>query len=151
MVSDKELTVIDPGAEAAKILQEIKKTGAKTKYIINTHHHFDHVLANKELEEKTGAKILANLQEGDKIKTGKVVLRVIQTPGHAEESICLAAHNFIFTGDTLFEGGCGRTDLPGSSEEKMEESLKKLSKLLKAGTMVYPGHGPSFRFRKIEL
>ena len=143
--SDKELIVIDPGDEAAKILEEIEKTGAKVKHIINTHHHFDHVLANKELTEKTGAKISAGLKEGDEIKIGRAVLRVIQTPGHAEESICLLGDKFIFTGDTLFKDGCGRTDLPGSSEEKMEESLKKLAKLLKPGMMVYPGHGSAFQ------
>lgn len=144
LFSQKDLAVIDPGAEQDKILEEIEKTGVKAKYIINTHHHFDHVSANKGVQAKTGAKILTNLREGDEIKIGDSSLRVIHTPGHTEESICLLGNNLIFTGDTLFETGYGRTDLAGGSEEKMKESLQKLSKLLKPGMMVYPGHGSFF-------
>ena len=145
LVSEKELLVIDPGAEADRILEEIKKIAAKAKYIINTHNHFDHISANKEVKEKTGAEILVGLKEGDEIKIGKAFLKVLHTPGHAEESICLLGDDFIFTGDTLFKDGFGRTDLAGGSEEKMKESLERLSKLLKPGMMVYPGHGSAFR------
>jgi len=145
LISEKELVIIDPGAEANRILKEIEKTGGRAKYIINTHYHFDHVLANREVREKTGAEILTDLKEGDEIKTGNVVLRVVYTPGHTEESICLLGDNFVFTGDTLFETGHGRTDLAGGSQEKIEESLQKLSELLKPGMTVYPGHGSVFQ------
>jgi len=146
LVSEKELAIIDPGAEANRILKEIEKTGGRAKYIINTHYHFDHVLANREVREITGAEILTDLKEGDEIKIGNVVLRVVYTPGHTEESICLLGDNFVFTGDTLFEKGHGRTDLAGGSQEKIEESLQKLSGLLRPGMTVYPGHGSAFNF-----
>ncbi len=145
LISGRELAVIDPGDEADKILKEIEDCGARAKYVINTHHHFDHTLANKEVSKKTGAEILTDLQEGEEVKIGKEVLRIVHTPGHAEESICLLGSSFILTGDTLFKDGHGRTDLAGGSEEKIKESLEKLSKLLKPGMMVYPGHGPAFR------
>ena len=145
LISQKELAVIDPGAEAPKILEEIKKIGTKAKYIINTHHHFDHVSGNEGVRKETKAKLLADLKEGDKIKIGEIVLEVIHTPGHAEESICLLGDNLIFTGDTLFETGYGRTDLPGGSQQKIEESLQRIAKSLRPGMMVYPGHGRAFR------
>lgn len=153
LISKKEAAIIDPGGEAGKILKEIESSKAKVKYIINTHCHLDHILANKELSEKTGAAILSGkkenvsgltLKDGDKIKIGKVVLKIIHTPGHAKESICLLGKNFIFTGDTLFKDGYGRTDLPGGSQMELEESLQKLSKIIKPGMAVYPGHGNIF-------
>lgn len=150
LISGKESAVIDPGAEADKILKEIQSSGAKVKYIINTHGHFDHVSANKETKEKTGAEILTGLKETDKIKVGNLSLEVLHTPGHTEDSICLLGRGFIFTGDTLFKGGYGRTDLAGGSEVKMEESLQRLSKILKPGMTVYPGHGPAFQVKNIE-
>lgn len=147
VISGKELAVIDPGGEGDRIFREIEKSGTKTKYIINTHEHSDHISANKELKEKTGAKILNGLKDGDKIKIGEEFLRVIHTPGHTKESVCLIGEGFIFTGDTLFKDGYGRTDLPGGSEKELRESLKRLFKVLKTGIMVYPGHGPFFKIK----
>jgi len=145
LISGKELAVIDPGGETDKILKEIKDCQARAKYIINTHRHFDHTLANKEVSKKTGAEILTDLKEEDEVKIGEEAVKVVYTPGHTEESIYLLGSDFILTGDTLFKDGHGRTDLSGGSEEKIKESLEKLSKLLKPGMMVYPGHGPAFR------
>lgn len=159
LVSEKEALVIDPGGEVADISEELEKSGVNLKYIINTHYHPDHILGNKDLKEKTGAEILIHesekdfikfepdrfLKEGQEIKVGDTVLRILCTPGHTKGSICLLGNNFIFTGDTLFEGGYGRTDLPGGSQKEIEESLKMLSSLLKPGTVVYPGHGDSFK------
>lgn len=150
LISQGELLIIDPGGEAEKILKEIEKTKAKPKYIINTHSHFDHISANKKVKEVSGAQILSNLKEGDKIKIGlgksPSILKVISTPGHTKDSICLLGKSFIFTGDTLFKDGYGRTDLPGGSQKELEESLRKLAKLLKPGMMVYPGHGEIFQY-----
>jgi len=156
--SGDEMIVIDPGAEADLILGEIKKTEKKLKYIVNTHFHFDHVTDNDKIQEKTKAKILISenekdfidfkvdkfLKEGDKIKIGEDSLSVINTPGHSKGSICLLGEEVIFTGDTLFRDCFGRTDLDGGSEDEMEESLEKLSKIITPDVIVYPGHGDSF-------
>lgn len=150
LISRGEVAVIDPGGEADKILKEIKKSGINPKYIINTHIHSDHTLANEKIKKETGAEILRNLNDGDKIKIGDILLRVIRTPGHAKESICLLGKNFIFTGDTLFKAGFGRTDLPGGSQEEMEKSLEKLSKIIKPGMKVYPGHGEIFKIKSSD-
>jgi len=144
--SDHELGIIDPGGEPEKILKEIKEMKVKPKYIINTHSHSDHTSANKKVKEATGAEILIP-KENEEIKIGESVLKVIFTPGHTKDSICLLGKNFIFTGDTLFKDGHGRTNLPGGSEEEMEKSLGKLSKTIKPGITVYPGHGEIFEYK----
>ena len=144
LISENKLIIIDPGGGVEKILKEIKEIKAKPKYIINTHCHPDHISANEGVKKETGAEIL-NLKDKSEIKIGKDILKVIHTPGHTKDSICLLGKNFIFTGDTLFKNGYGRTDLPGGSQKELEESLEKLSKLLKPGLMVYPGHGEIFQ------
>ena len=158
LISKNELAIIDPGGEAEKILQEIKKTEAKPKYIINTHCHPDHTLANKKIKKETRAEIWIHeaekdfidfeadrfLKEENEIKIGDCLLKVIHTPGHTRGSICLLGENFVFSGDTLFKNGYGRTDLPGGSQKDLEKSLEKLSKLLKPGITVYPGHEEIF-------
>ena len=154
--------VVDPGDEAEKILAEIKKRKVRLKYIILTHYHFDHVSAAEKLKKETGARVLAHraekmfleflvdqyLKDGDKIKIGDEFLKVVHTPGHTKGSFCLLGKNFIFTGDTIFKNGYGRTDLPGGSEKDLENSLEKLAKILKPGMMVYPGHGEIFKYKK---
>ena len=162
LISGNELGIVDPGDEASKILEEIRKIKAKPKYIINTHYHYDHILANQEIKKETGAKILIHeaekdfidfepdefLKEGGKIKIGESILGVIHTPGHTKGSICLIGKDFILTGDTLFKDGYGRTNLAGGSQKEMKESLKRLSKLIKPGTTIYPGHGEIFAIGK---
>lgn len=153
-----ETAVIDPGGEADLIIREIKETGCDFKYVINTHYHSDHVLADNEIKKELGGKILIHeaeksfidfkadvfLKEGDAIKIGEVELKVINTPGHTKGSICLLGEGIIFTGDTLFKDGYGRTDLRGGSQEEIEKSLDRISGLLKPGIHVYPGHGEDF-------
>ena len=155
-----EVGVIDPGGEAEKILKEIRDIKAVLKYIINTHCHFDHTSANEKIRKETGAKILIHraeknfinfeadrfLEEGDEIRIGDIILKVLHTPGHTRGSICLIGENLVFTGDILFKDGYGRTDLPEGSQKDLEKSLEKLSKLLKPGIIVYPGHGEIFSF-----
>jgi hydroxyacylglutathione hydrolase len=143
--SNNQGAIIDPGEEPEKILKEVEKNNLSIKYIINTHLHFDHVSANQKIKEKTNAQILRNLTNNQEIKIGQIVLKVIDTPGHSKESVCLVGDNFIFTGDTLFKDGYGRTDLPGGSDQEMKESLNKLSKIIKPGMIVYPGHGEIFK------
>lgn len=158
----KEAIVIDPGDEAEKILNFLAIHPLKVRYIVITHGHWDHVGANWELKEKTKALILIHeldvpmlsitnspkadryLVDKDRIDIGDLSFSVLHTPGHTPGGICLynEKEKVLFSGDTLFAGTCGRTDLPYSSEREMEKSLKKLLKL-PAETKVYPGHGPS--------
>lgn len=159
--SQGESVVIDPGGDVDEILKEVKKTKTKVKYIINTHFHPDHTAGNLKLKELTGAKVIIYeeekgfikfevdefLKEGDEIKFGNAILKVIQTPGHSKGGISLLGENALFTGDTLFKNGYGRTDLPGGSQKDLEKSLDKLSKLFKPGMIVYPGHGDIFKIR----
>ena len=160
LLSKNELGIIDPGGDKEKILKALKKLKVKPKYIINTHYHFDHTLFSAKLKELTQAEIIIHedekkyidfkadkfLGEGDEVKIGNLRLKVVHTPGHTPGSFCLREENFIFTGDTLFKDGYGRTDLSGGSEADMQASLKKLSKIIKPGMMVYPGHGEFFKF-----
>ena len=156
LISESEALVIDPGGGLKRILKEIGE--AKLKYIVLTHCHWDHFLAAPKLKKVTSAKILIHedekdfikfevdqfLKEGEEIKFGGDSLKIIHTPGHTKGSICLLGDNFIFTGDTIFEDGYGRTDLPGGSQKDLENSLKKLKQILKPGIKIYPGHGHIF-------
>jgi hydroxyacylglutathione hydrolase len=152
-----EAAVIDPSWDLDKIFQALKKNGWRAKYVINTHTHFDHVLGNEQMAEVTGAKIVQYknsqlkkdiaVSDGDTIEIGgSISLRVLHTPGHSKDSICLLLDDqFIFTGDTLFVGNCGRVDLPGSDAKEMYYSLfDKLAKLDEK-LILYPGHnyGPT--------
>lgn len=164
----KEAAVIDPGAEDALIKKQIDTLGLTPKCVINTHGHGDHIGANskmglpvfihasdaqlltdpvKNISEMLGVTVSsppANrlLEDGDKIEIGNLVLEVIHTPGHTSGSICLKCEDVVFTGDTLFAEGAGRTDLPGGSEFKLIKSIKERLLVLPDGTKVYPGHGP---------
>lgn len=160
--SEQEIAIIDPGGEPQKILNKISLLEGKPKYIINTHWHPDHILADKELKQKTDAKILIHkeeedfinftpdkfLEEGDKIQLGNDTLKVIHTPGHSKGSICLIGRDIIFSGDTVFKGGYGRTDLIGGSSKEMESSLKKLYQFTEPGIIIYPGHGEEFQIEE---
>ena len=151
-----EAAVIDPSWDLDKIFQALKKNGWRAKYVINTHTHFDHVLGNEQMAEVTGAKIVQHknsqlkrdiaVSDGDTIEIGSIRLRVLHTPGHSKDSMCLLLDDqFIFTGDTLFVSNCGRVDLPGSDTKEMYYSLfDKLAKLDEK-LIIYPGHnyGPT--------
>jgi glyoxylase-like metal-dependent hydrolase (beta-lactamase superfamily II) len=160
LISNGEAAVIDPGGGAKLILKEIEKNKAKLKFIILTHGHWDHTLSALKIKKETGAKILLHEAEKefvkfkvdqflkeDEIKIGSSLLKVIPTPGHTKGSICLLGQGFIFTGDTIFKDGYGRTDLEGGSKEDLENSLKKLEKILRPGMKVYPGHGEIFEIK----
>ena len=164
-----EGVVIDPGAEAKRILQEINNLNLKVKHIINTHGHVDHVGANARLKEALGAPILLNrkdlklyrnpgfglglvvgkqpppdrfIAEGDQIICGSLKFTVIETPGHTQGGVCLLTEGALFSGDTLFAGSIGRTDLAGGSFEEIVRSIKERLLVLPPDTVVYTGHGP---------
>lgn len=162
LINELEMMLIDPGEDVDLILSEINKNQQKLKYIVLTHYHFDHVLAAQAIKNITGAKILVHekdkdfldfeadsyLKEEEELKIGKKTLKVIHSPGHTKGSICLLGEDEIFVGDLIFEEGYGRTDLEGGSEREMEESLKKIYKVLKPGMIIYPGHGNVFQYKK---
>ncbi len=146
--SGKEAVVIDPGGDSNLILSQIKKAKVSPKFVVNTHSHFDHTDANSEILSATGAKLLKNLKEGDEVKVGSEKLAVIETPGHTDDSVSLFGKDFIITGDVLFLGGYGRTDLPGGSDEKMKKTLDRLQEEVLEDIVVYPGHGEPFKMKE---
>lgn len=146
-----EAAVIDPSFNAGAIAQNLKEKNLTLKYIINTHGHSDHTAGNLELVSEFRAKVVAHelskvkydvgVKDGDILIIGKVTIEVIYTPGHTVDSVCLLVDDKkLLTGDTLFVGECGRTDMPGGSSKSMYDSL--FGKLLKLndGVEVYPGH-----------
>jgi len=147
----REAAVVDSSFNAGEIIRVLKTENLKLKYVINTHGHPDHTAGNEELLSTFSAKTVAHklsrinadveVEDGDFIHLGNVSIKVIHTPGHAPDSICLLIDNKkLLTGDTLFVGECGRTDLPGGDSRSMYDSL--FSKLLKLddAVEVYPGH-----------
>jgi glyoxylase-like metal-dependent hydrolase (beta-lactamase superfamily II) len=159
IIADEEIgdaAIIDPSWDLDNVFHVLKKNGWRAKYVINTHTHFDHVLGNDQVAEVTGAKIVQHknsqlekhiaVSDGDVIEIGSVRLRVLHTPGHSKDSMCLVLDGqMIFTGDTLFVGNCGRTDLPGSDPAEMYDSLFERLGKLDEKMVIYPGHnyGPT--------
>jgi glyoxylase-like metal-dependent hydrolase (beta-lactamase superfamily II) len=151
----REAVVIDPGGEVDRILEEARKEELNIKYIFNTHGHWDHTIGNERLKSLTGASIVRHQQDsgGDvdiplvdekPFQVGEIVLAVFHTPGHSPGGVCLYAHGQLFTGDTLFVGDSGRTDLPGGHRPTLGASIRRLMELPDE-TIVWPGHdyGPT--------
>ena len=147
----REAAVVDPSYNAGVISSVIKAENLKLVYIIDTHGHSDHTAGNQELRSIFGAKIAAHKQsrvnadikvdEGEIISIGSVPMEIIYTPGHTPDSICLLVDNQkLLTGDTLFVGECGRTDLPGGNSKSMYNSLFNKIAKLNDSIEVYPGH-----------
>lgn len=169
--SNKEGIIIDPGAEADRILQEVEDLGLEIKLIVLTHHHIDHIGAVKEVKEATGAEVAIHTDEaeslqrppssttfgfsypappppdrllkgGDSIDIGDLHFLVLHTPGHSPGGICLLGEGVVFSGDTLFNSGIGRFDFPGSSGKQLMNSIYTKLMVLPDDTIIYPGHGP---------
>jgi glyoxylase-like metal-dependent hydrolase (beta-lactamase superfamily II) len=150
-----EAIIIDPSWDLVELELVIKKNNLKIKYIVNTHHHFDHTLGNEAMAESTKAPIIQHelselkndikVKDGDFIEFGNSKLKVLHTPGHSKDSICLIGDGKIFSGDTLFVGNCGRIDLPGGSAQELYHSLFDVLYSLDDDLVMYPGHnyGPS--------
>lgn len=164
--------VIDPGYDAHTVLSTASRLGLTIDSILLTHGHFDHVGGVEEIVKATGCKLwmsqsdwsqpqnpvtaylypIANCdftevwfcEDGETISAGGLVFTVIATPGHTAGSVCYLCGGAMFSGDTLFAGSCGRTDLPGGSWAAITESLHRLAALQEDYT-VYPGHGESTR------
>ena len=157
------MAIIDPGDDWERILHQVKKAEGEVKYILLTHGHYDHTTAVPDLvkalpgvqvyihqADANGAgsqlfplaaqvKDLNNYDEGDTLPLGSLTIEVLHTPGHSKGSVTLKVGDVLFTGDTLFCGSCGRTDLRGGSYEEIMESLKRLGEL-EGDFHVCPGH-----------
>lgn len=161
--TSKLAAIIDPGDEAGRILDQVRKDGMQVKYILLTHGHYDHTTAVPELHDAlpeaeiyihqadshgAGGRLfplasqvddLLLYDEGDVLKLGGLTIEVMNTPGHSLGSVVLKVENVLFSGDTLFAGSCGRTDLRGGDYQQMLASLKRLA-LLDGDYHVLPGH-----------
>jgi len=161
--------VIDPGGDVARIKRIIERERLAPELIINTHGHYDHIGANGSLSlpaaihaadidcltdpernlsgmflsPATAPAAVRMLNDGDVLEIGTIRLTVIHTPGHSPGSICLLAKELIFTGDTLFAGGVGRTDFPGGDEDILFASIRNRLLTLPDELPIHPGHGPS--------
>ncbi len=168
---NKDAFVVDPGGSSENIIEAIEKNNLKIKYILLTHGHFDHVGAVSALKEKFKAPVYLHkndreflenprevresafglqieatkvdvfVKDGDKIPFSDDFIKVIASPGHTIGSVCYLFKDYLFAGDTLFNGSIGRTDFPESDHSLMIESLKRL-KELDDDIYVLSGHGP---------
>jgi len=146
----KEAVVVDAGTYVETIIAKALSNNLNIKYIISTHEHSDHTAGNKDLALATNAKIVAHrksriykdivVEDGNIIKIGEIEIRIIHTPGHTKDSICLLVENKLFTGDTLFVGECGRVDLPGGSATELYDSLFTKILALEEDVEILPGH-----------
>lgn len=157
-----DCAVIDPGDESNAILDYLEENRLHCRAVLLTHGHYDHVGAVDAIAEETGAAVYMNerddyrrahdshfpyslkangksYDEGDVIEIGTLRFRVIATPGHTPGGVSLVCEDALFTGDTLFKGSCGRTDLPGGDMEQELASLRRLCEL-PGDYEVYPGH-----------
>ncbi|NCE63621.1 MBL fold metallo-hydrolase [Pseudoflavonifractor sp. 524-17] len=157
----KVCAVIDPGDPDPRILAAIEAEGWTLACFLLTHAHYDHTMGLPELRRALPdvpvyvhpgdkempkpffriAEIgpLTFYEEGDRVELGEITLQVMHTPGHSQGSVVLRAGDVLFTGDTLFKGSMGRTDLPGGSDEEMRRSLRRLG-ALEGDLKVLPGH-----------
>ena len=158
--NSQQCLVIDPGYESDEILSLTQ--GKQVSAILLTHGHFDHVGGVGQLACETGCRVYIcpedlsmppqmtagpifytnTYGEGDVLHLADISLRILHTPGHTPGSVCILAENALFTGDTLFQDSCGRTDLPGGDWATILKSLRRL-KSLEGDYKVYPGHGPA--------
>ena len=164
----KTCAVIDPGYTPERVLAQAEKLGLQVDAVLLTHGHFDHVGGVEAIVKATGCALWMReadytqfktpendffypihdcdftevqlCEEGEQIHAGGLTFTVMETPGHTWGSVCYLCENALFSGDTLFAGSCGRTDLPGGDGQTIVLSLERLAELEDDYT-VYPGHG----------
>jgi glyoxylase-like metal-dependent hydrolase (beta-lactamase superfamily II) len=148
----RDALVIDPAGDVGQIVKRAVKHQFNIKFILNTHGHRDHTSGNERLKSLTGAKVILHqldakrypnadifLDKEDTLEVGKIHFQIIHTPGHTPGGICLYTEGNLFTGDTLFVGDSGRTDLAGGHRPTLGASIRKLMEL-PGSTTVWPGH-----------
>ena len=153
----RQAMAIDPGTDPARLAAAAKAEGLTIAAIVNTHRHADHVAGSAELKRLTGAMIYMHALDAEAVpetdvrlagdedlQVGGLTFRVFHTPGHTPGGICLLGEGQLFTGDTLFVGDSGRTDLPGGNRPTLGASIRRLMTLPER-TVVWPGHdyGPT--------
>ncbi|MBR9980322.1 MAG: MBL fold metallo-hydrolase [Desulfatitalea sp.] len=162
--------LIDPAFDVPRILETVRAAGLSITHVINTHHHADHTAGNAEVLRATGARLCIHKQDapalvkltgrtfarvlggkgspaahvlltdGDIVRIGAIMLTVLHTPGHTPGGICLYATGHVFTGDTLFVGAVGRSDMSGGDGRQLIESIHTKIYTLPGETIVWPGH-----------
>lgn len=167
---DPECVIIDPGEEPKRVIAVLEVHNLKPEAILLTHCHIDHCAGVKEIAEKYNIPFYMHqeevpiyksmpeqgmwfgvffpdppepknfLEDGEEIQIGKMKIKALHFPGHSPGLLCYLLEDMLFTGDLLFQGSIGRTDLPGGSDEKMYQSLKKLRELPR-DLKIFPGHG----------
>ena len=165
----KEAFLVDPGAYGSRQCEYIKSQGVKLRYILLTHGHYDHILGVRQFRDEFSAEVVIHTEdeeclrsalkslsimngakapgieaditvsEGDSLPFGEGEIKVMHIPGHTRGSVCYLLSDMIFSGDTLFKCGVGRTDFPGGSQKQLLASLGRLSSL-EGDYTVYPGH-----------
>lgn len=172
----KEAIVVDPGADAERILTVLRERGWKPKYLVHTHAHFDHVGATDAVHAQLGGEVCLHredlflydnvamqtalfrmpafsvppvehwLEDKEKLSFGDYKMEVLHTPGHTPGSLSFyvptAEGSHVFTGDTLFQGSIGRTDLWGGDFNQLMKSIRGKLLDLSDAALVHPGHGP---------
>ena len=168
--ASREAMLVDPGAECGKILGKIRARDVRLRWIVCTHAHPDHVGAVASVKRETGASVVIHrresgtlgrltyrllvrlmggdppprpdvlVEDGDRLQIGSCGVRVLHTPGHSPGGICLLAEGHLFSGDTLFVGSVGRTDLPRASWDELSTSLHEKVLSLPGSTRLWPGH-----------
>ncbi|MGH7546624.1 MAG: MBL fold metallo-hydrolase [Gemmatimonadales bacterium] len=167
-----ECAIVDPGEEAGLIVHKLTAAGARPTAIWITHAHLDHVLGVPRLQRETGVPVYLHPADrelydhavqqglafgiptpalpppdrdfvpGEEVRVGDLTFTVRHTPGHSPGSVCLVGDGVVFTGDVLFAGSIGRTDLPGGDGETLIKSIERELLPLPDSTIVYSGHGP---------
>ncbi|MBQ8203441.1 MAG: MBL fold metallo-hydrolase [Clostridia bacterium] len=170
--TEKAAVVIDPGVKDARVDAFLEENSDKERLIILTHAHFDHIGGAEELREKYGVKILISnkdnpalsdpvvnesvlfrvninpfsadltVEDGEEFSVGDISFKAYETPGHTVGSACFYTDGILFTGDTLFCRGIGRSDFHGGNQTQLFNSLRRIRELFPDETPVLSGHGP---------